>query len=117
MMDVHAKERSALSYSLMIMVCVAMLLLFFRDTPPSNKELISMVLGSLLTRLLDVYSFHFQSSYSSHRKDDTISKLAEAAQQSAPVSPRPAVELEPGQSAVVRATDATHSDDTESTKP
>jgi hypothetical protein len=111
MMRVHKNDdtmRGILAALALAMVGTALLVLFFRNTPPSNKELISAVLGALLIKLTDVYGYYFNSSAGSQRKDETIGTLATTAAAAqtalAPINPIPDVTLQPGQTATVAAT-------------
>jgi hypothetical protein len=99
--------RGMLAGAAITMMAAAMWLLFFRDVPPSNKELISAAIGGLLIKLTDVFGYYFNSSAGSQRKDETIGTLAQTAQVAqsalAPLSTAPDVTLQPGQTAVVAA--------------
>lgn len=103
--------RGILAALALMMVGAALGLLFFRQTPPSNKELIAAVIGAILIKLTDVYGYYFNSSAGSQRKDETIGTLAATAQVAqsalAPINPAPDVTLQPGQTAVVAATPET----------
>ena len=117
-MHLHKNDdtmRGILAALAVLMVAAALGLLFFRDTPPSNKEIISAVIGAVLIKLTDVYGYYFNSSAGSQRKDETISTMAVTTQQAqaalAPINPQPDVTLKPGQTATVAATPEATSDD------
>ena len=73
--DIHR----TLAISMLLIVSATLILLFFRETPPSNKELVSMVLGILLGSLKDAYNYYFGSSRDSHEKNKTIADQADTA--------------------------------------
>lgn len=50
---------------------------YFQTIPTSNKELVYMALGSLLTMCGTILNFHRGTSHSSREKDKTIKKLSE----------------------------------------
>lgn len=51
--------RDWISFSLLIIVAASVFALFVQETPPSNKELVSLVLGVLLGCLKDSCTFFF----------------------------------------------------------
>lgn len=73
--DIHR----TLALSMLLIVSAALFALFFRDTPPSNKELVSMIIGMLLGSLKDAYNYYFGSSRDSHEKNKTIADQADTA--------------------------------------
>ncbi len=115
--DVDVISRSGLAAVLIIIVATLLVELFYRPMPTSNRDAIMLVIGALLIRLSDVYSYYYGSSVSAARKDTTISTLASTAQTAqaalAPVVPAPDVTLQPGQTATVAA-EPGKSDDTTS---
>lgn len=68
-----------LALSMLAIVSTALFALFFRETPPSNKELVSMVLGIMLGSLKDAYNYYFGSSRESQEKNATIAVQADTA--------------------------------------
>lgn len=64
--------QNALAMALMAIISVMVLMLFYRETPPTNKELVSLALGVLLGSLKDVFNYFFGSTRSSDRKDEIV---------------------------------------------
>lgn len=64
--------QNILAAALMLIISVMVLMLFYRETPPTNKELVSLALGVLLGSLKDVFNYYFGSTRSSDRKDEMV---------------------------------------------
>lgn len=64
--------QNMLAMALMAIISVMVLMLFYRETPPTNKELVSLALGVLLGSLKDVFNYFFGSTRSSDRKDEIV---------------------------------------------
>ena len=64
--------QNALASGLMLIISVMVLMLFYRETPPTNKELVSLALGVLLGSMKDVFYYYFGSTRSSDRKDEIV---------------------------------------------
>lgn len=64
--------QNVLSISLMAIISVIVFMMFFRETPPTNKELVSLALGVLLGSMKDVFNYYFGSTRSSDRKDEIV---------------------------------------------
>lgn len=88
-MQNNSRMQTILSTGLMFVVGVIMLLLFFRETPISNKELVSLALGVLLGALKDVFAYYFNSTQSSDRKDAMIQTALNSAPQVSVEAPPP----------------------------
>lgn len=56
-----------------IAVCAAM---FFREIPPSSKDIANILFGGLLTAFINVVSYWTGSTNSSQKKDATIAAVA-----------------------------------------
>lgn len=61
-----------LAAGLMVIIAAMVLMLFYRETPPTNKELVSLALGVLLGSMKDVFNYYFGSTRSSDRKDEMV---------------------------------------------
>ena len=61
-----------LASGLMVIIATMVLMLFYRETPPTNKELVSLALGVLLGSMKDVFNYYFGSTRSSDRKDEMV---------------------------------------------
>lgn len=90
--DSQEITRAILSVVIIVIVAAVLWGLFKKEIPLSNRDAVMLVLGALLLRLSDVYAFHFNSSSSSQKKDQTIKTLADTAQ----VATVAAVPHEPG---------------------
>ena len=92
--------QNALAAGLLGIIAVMVLMLFYRETPPTNKELVSLALGVLLGSMKDVYNYYFGSTRSSDRKDEIVRSALNT--QTAPagdtfvVEPPATVEVKPG---------------------
>lgn len=64
--------QNILSVGLMAVISVMVMLLFYQETPPTNKELVSLALGVLLGSMKDVFNYYFGSTRSSDRKDEIV---------------------------------------------
>lgn len=64
--------QNVLSVGLMSVISVMVFMLFYRETPPTNKELVSLALGVLLGSMKDVFNYYFGSTRSSDRKDEIV---------------------------------------------
>lgn len=64
--------QNVLSVGLMMIISVMVFMLFYRETPPTNKELVSLALGVLLGSMKDVFNYYFGSTRSSDRKDEIV---------------------------------------------
>lgn len=64
--------QNVLSVGLMAVISVMVFMLFYRETPPTNKELVSLALGVLLGSMKDVFNYYFGSTRSSDRKDEIV---------------------------------------------
>lgn len=64
--------QNVLALILMLIIGVMVLMLFYRETPPTNKELVSLALGVLLGSMKDVFNYFFGSTRSSDRKDEMV---------------------------------------------
>lgn len=64
--------QNVLSLGLMTIISVMVFMLFYRETPPTNKELVSLALGVLLGSMKDVFNYYFGSTRSSDRKDEIV---------------------------------------------
>ena len=64
--------QNVLAMALMAIISVMVLMLFYRETPPTNKELVSLALGVLLGSLKDVFNYFFGTTRSSDRKDEIV---------------------------------------------
>lgn len=64
--------QNVLSLGLMTVISVMVFMLFYRETPPTNKELVSLALGVLLGSMKDVFNYYFGSTRSSDRKDEIV---------------------------------------------
>lgn len=64
--------QNILALVLMLIISVMVLMLFYRETPPTNKELVSLALGVLLGSMKDVFNYFFGSTRSSDRKDEIV---------------------------------------------
>ena len=64
--------QNILAMALMLIISVMVLMLFYRETPPTNKELVSLALGVLLGSLKDVFNYFFGTTRSSDRKDEIV---------------------------------------------
>ena len=64
--------QNALAAGLLGIIAVMVLMLFYRETPPTNKELVSLALGVLLGSMKDVYNYYFGTTRSSDRKDEIV---------------------------------------------
>ena len=64
--------QNILALILMGIISVMVLMLFYRETPPTNKELVSLALGVLLGSMKDVFNYFFGSTRSSERKDEIV---------------------------------------------
>lgn len=64
--------QNVLAITLMLIISVMVLMLFYRETPPTNKELVSLALGVLLGSMKDVFNYFFGSTRSSDRKDEIV---------------------------------------------
>lgn len=64
--------QNVLSVGLMVIISVMVFMLFYRETPPTNKELVSLALGVLLGSMKDVFNYYFGSTRSSDRKDEIV---------------------------------------------
>ena len=82
--------QNVLAMALMAIISVMVLMLFYRETPPTNKELVSLALGVLLGSMKDVFNYFFGSTRSSDRKDEIV-RTALSSQQ----SPEGTVKVEP----------------------
>ena len=66
------------SIAIFIMIVTAYMIIFlsFWEVPKSNERLFDMLLGGMVvSSFIGLREFYFGSSKSSHRKDETISKL------------------------------------------
>ena len=92
--------QNMLALALMLIISIMVLMLFYRETPPTNKELVSLALGVLLGSLKDVFNYFFGSTRSSDRKDEIVRSALNT--QTAPagdtfvVEPPATVEVKPG---------------------
>lgn len=106
--DMDVAARSGLAAVLIVIVGAVLADLLINPMPVSNRDAIMLVVGALLIRLSDVYSYYYGSSVGSTRKDviaQTQANTIMAAQAAlAPVNPKPDVTLTPGQIATVAAT-------------
>lgn len=68
----EASIQNVLASGLMLIISVMVLMLFYRETPPTNKELVSLALGVLLGSMKDVFNYYFGSTRSSDRKDEMV---------------------------------------------
>lgn len=66
------RMQTIMAIGILLVVGVALMLLFFREAPPSNKELVSLALGVMLGAVKDVFSYYFNATQSSDRKDMMI---------------------------------------------
>ena len=64
--------QNVLAMTLMLIISVMVFMLFYRETPPTNKELVSLALGVLLGSMKDVFNYFFGSTRSSDRKDEIV---------------------------------------------
>ena len=74
------RARFWLALVLIVIVSCSLWALFVLRIPESNREALSLVLGTLVGKMTDVYGFHFNSSAGSRQKDATIGALAHTAQ-------------------------------------
>lgn len=84
--------QNILALVLMLIISVTVLMLFYRETPPTNKELVSLVLGVLLGSMKDVFNYFFGSTRSSDRKDEIVRS---ALNQTTPTPPDGSIQITP----------------------
>lgn len=72
-----SSTRRSLSIVIVVMIAASLGVLFVFDVPPSNRELVSMIIGALLTKLTDVFAYNFNTTASSQLKDRTIAAMAD----------------------------------------
>jgi hypothetical protein len=105
--DSQEVTRGILAVVLIVLVAWVMRTLFNIQIPDANRDAVMMVLGALLLRLSDVYAFHFNSTASSQKKDQTINKALDTVGVVAALPPAPphekTIPLEPGESVTVEA--------------
>lgn len=80
----EARIQNTLASMLMLIICILILLLFWRETPPTNKELVSLALGVLLGSMKDVYNYYFGSTRAADRKDEIVQNALNAQSTSTP---------------------------------
>lgn len=84
--------QNILAVALMLIISVMVLMLFYRETPPTNKELVSLALGVLLGSMKDVFNYFFGSTRSSDRKDEIVRS---ALNQTTPTPPDGSIQITP----------------------
>ena len=84
--------QNILAMILMGIISVTVLMLFYRETPPTNKELVSLALGVLLGSMKDVFNYFFGSTRSSDRKDEIVRS---ALNQTTPTPPDGSIQITP----------------------
>jgi hypothetical protein len=106
--DVDVVSRSGLSGVLIVIVAALLWALFQADMPAGNRDAIMLVIGALLIRLSDVYTYYFSGGGAAGaKKDATISTLAttaQAAQAALPSADPGSIVLKEGDAAGVTAT-------------
>lgn len=102
--------RTILSVVVIITVQAVLGALFAVDIPDANRDAVMLVLGALLLRMSDVFTYHFNTTASSAIKDQTIKRQADttqAAQAALPVveGSTPPIEISPGEVKTVVGTE------------
>lgn len=98
-------QRVFLSRALMLLIGAALALLFFIDTPKSNDTAINLILGGLLTKLIDVFGYSFNTNADSAGKNALIATLATATAQALPANGNGTQVLQPGDAIKATVTD------------
>lgn len=99
----QTRTMTVLAVTSLGMVLLALAGLFFVAIPPSNKEAVSLVIGSLLTNFGMVIAYYYGSSRGSVSKDAAIEHLAATNSALTPTPAGQTVALAPGEQATVRA--------------
>ncbi len=63
-----------LASGVIILILSLLAVLFFREIPDTNRDLLNIAVGALLTKLSIIISYYFGSSKSSADKNEMINK-------------------------------------------
>lgn len=90
-------RKDVLSVGLLAAIVGIVSALFRYQLPPANQDALLLVLGALLMRLADVYSFEFGSTRASEVKDVRLNDVTQRALDAIPAMPaRPEAEIPTG---------------------
>lgn len=87
------KIQNFLAAAIMLIVSVMVMMLFYRETPPTNKELVSLALGVLLGSVKDVFNYYFGSTRASDSKDEMVRNALSQSNEVVTVQPPAHIEV------------------------
>lgn len=74
------KVSAILALGVVSMIPVALVLLLFKDVPPTTRDIVMVLVGAIVANATQAVQYKFGSNPSSSKKDETIHTLASTAQ-------------------------------------